>query len=60
MANTSINTQKMKRDIERDFYESGATGNFLIEVAPVVNKIPYKCPIKIILPNKNEITSTHT
>ena len=40
--------------------DSGATGHFLLQGAPVVNKRPTASPLKITLPNGKSIQSTHT
>ena len=41
-------------------FDSEATGNFIIEGAPVVNKCIATNPVSITLPDGQRITSTHT
>ena len=57
---TSVNTPNLKRAVQWYLSDSGATGHFLIEGAPVVNKRPAKFPINIDLPNGKTINSKHT
>ena len=40
--------------------DSGATGHFLLQGDPVVNKRPTSSPLKITIPNGKIIQSTHT
>ena len=40
--------------------DSGATGHFVVERAPVINKQPASKPITITLPSGSTICSTHT
>ena len=51
---------KMKEDVQYAIPDSGATGHFLVQGAPVVNKKLTSSPLKITLPNGNMIQSTHT
>ena len=60
MAAKISNTPKPKRAVHWDFSDSGATGQFLVEGAPVFNKQPPKSPIKFTLLNEKTIKSTHT
>ena len=60
MAETIFNTKVMKDWVEYAVSDSGATGHFLVEGAPVVNKRVANKPIHITLPNGKIIKSTHT
>ena len=53
-------TVKLTKAIHYAVFDSGATGNFIIEGAPVVNKCVDLNPISITLPDGQTITSTHT
>ena len=60
MANTIFNTRVVEKWVEYAVSDSGATGHFMIEGAPVVNKKVADKPIHITLPNGKIIKSTHT
>ena len=60
MAETIFNTKVMKDWVEYAVSDLGATGHFLVEGAPVVNKRLASKPIHITLPNGKIIKSTHT
>ena len=45
---------------DQELSDTGATGHFLVQNAHVVNKKPAKNPIKIKLPNRSIVMSTHT
>ena len=60
LASTIFNPQKITRAVKHAISDSGATGHFLVEGAPVVNKQIAKRPIAITLPNGKIIQSTHT
>ena len=60
MAVTNFNKRKVCRAIKYAISDSGATGYFLVEGSPVVNKQLVTDPLKITLPNGKVIWSTHT
>ena len=50
-AGTILNTTRLKHAVEYAISDSGATGHFLVEGAPVANLKVVKKPITITLPN---------
>ena len=58
-AQTIFDMAKITRVAKYAISDSGATGHFLVEEAPVVNKERAKNPIHIMLPNGKLIKSTH-
>ena len=57
---TIFNPQRLARAVKHAISDSGATGHFLAEGAPVINKRIADHPITITLPNGKVIQSTHT
>ena len=55
-----FDTKRVTRSVKHAISDSGATGRFLVEDAPVVNKQVAANPISITLPNGKTIKSTHT
>ena len=53
-------TVRLTKAIHYAVFDSGATGNFIIEGTPVVNKCVDMNPVSITLPDGQRITSTHT
>ena len=51
---------RLQEAVQYAISDSGATGHFLVQGAPVVNKRPTASPLKITLPNGKIIQSTHT
>ena len=60
MAATIFNKPEVCRAIKYAISDSGATGHFIVEGSPVVNKQPSTNPLKITLPNGKVVQSTHT
>ena len=60
MAEQMLNTTKIRRAVEWAISDSGATGHFLVEGVPVVNKQVAERPIAIKLLDGGIIRSTHT
>ena len=58
--NISLFPTKKKEEVQYDVSDSGATGHFLVQGAPVVNKKLTSSPLKITPPNGKMIQSTHT
>ena len=56
----SLFPTKMKEAVQYAISDSGATGNFLVQGAPVVNKKLTSSPLKITPPNGKMTQSTHT
>ena len=59
-AEQMLNTTKIQRAVEWAISDSGATGHFIVEGAPIVNKRIAQFPIAIKLPDGKIIRSTHT
>ena len=59
-AETIFNTARITRSVKHAISDSGATGHFLVENAPVTNKHPAINQITITLSNGKSIKSTHT
>ncbi len=59
-AGTIINTTRLKHAVEYAISDSGATGYFLVQGAPVANMEIAEKPITITLTNGRTIQSTHT
>ena len=59
-AEQMLNTTKIQRAVEWAISDSGATGHFIVEGAPIVNKQIAQFPIAIKLPDGKIIRSTHT
>jgi hypothetical protein len=59
-ANMMFDTRRLTRAVEYAISDSGATGHFLVEGAPIVNKKVATTPVQILLPNGKRIRSTHT
>ena len=55
-----VNTTSIQRAVEWAISDSGATGHFIVEGAPILNKQIATCPIAIKLPDNRIIKSTHT
>ena len=55
-----FDTKRVTRAVKYAISDSGATGHFIVEGAPVVNKKPAKNPIQIMMPDGKKIQSTHT
>jgi len=55
-----LNTTSIQRAIEWAISDSGATGHFIVEGAPIVNRKIAQFPIAIKLPDGKIIKSTHT
>jgi len=60
MSDTIFNKQRVSKQIQYAYSDSGATAHFLIEGAPVTRKKIAKHPINIKLPDGSIIQSTHT
>ena len=60
MSDTIFNKQRVSKQIQYAYSDSGATAHFLIEGAPVTRKKIAKHPINIKLPDESIIQSTHT
>jgi hypothetical protein len=60
LASTIVDPQNITRAVKHTISDSGATGRFLVEGAPMVNKQIEKRPISITFPNGKVIQSTHT
>ena len=63
ISNKTQKTDNVDNDslaIEYAISDSGATGHFLVEGAPVTNLQVADNPISITIPNSKSITSTHT
>ena len=56
----SIHTKKNKEEVQYAISDSGATGTFLVQGAPLVNKKLTSSPLKIKLLNGKMIHYTHT
>jgi len=59
-AHAIFDAKRVTRSVKHAISDSGATGHFLVEDAPVVNKQVAANPISITLPNGKTIKSTHT
>ena len=59
-AATIFDPARVTRSVKHAISDSGATGHFLVENAPVTNKAIATNPITITLPNGKTIRSTHT
>ncbi len=59
-ASTIFSKEKLKRAVQWAISDSGATGHFLVENAPVTNKQVATHLITTTLPNGRSIKSTHT
>ena len=59
-AGTIFNTTRLKHAVEYAISDSGATGHFLVQGAPVANLEIAEKPITITLPIGRTIQSTHT
>ena len=59
-ADMAFNMARVTRSVKHAVSDSGATGHFLVEGAPVVNMRKATKPIQIMLPNGDSIKSTHT
>ena len=59
-AQKTPNTENDSIAIEYAIPDSGATGHFLVEGAPVTNLQVADNPISINIPNGKSMTSTHT
>ena len=55
-----VATKKLVANVAWAISDSGATGHFVVEGAPVVNKKTATNPITITLPSGSTIRSTHT
>ena len=55
-----VATKKLIKQVHYAILDSGATGHFLVEGAPVANKKKTVSPITITLPIGGKIQSTHT
>ena len=55
-----FNKRRVTRAVKYAISDSGATGHFMVEGAPVINKQPAKKPIQIMMPDGSKIQSTHT
>mgnify|MGYP007004165810 FL=1 len=55
-----IPTKTLVENVAWAISDSGATGHFVVEGAPVINKQPATNPITITLPSGSTIQSTHT
>ena len=55
-----IPTKTLNENVAWVISDSGATGHFVVEGAPVINKQPATNPITITLPSGSTIRSTHT
>ena len=55
-----LNPTRLQGAVQYAISDSGATGHFLSQGAPVVNKRPTSSPLKITPPNDKSIQSTHT
>ena len=55
-----VTTKKLVKNVAWAISDSGATGHFVVEGAPVINKQPATNPITITLPAGSTIRSTHT
>ena len=54
-----IDTSKLINALHYTIFDSGSTGNFRIEGAPVVNKCVAINPVSVTLPTGKTIMSTH-
>ena len=59
-ASMALNTKRIVRAVKWAISDSGATGHFMVEGAPVINKQPAQHPIKILMPDGSKLCSTHT
>ena len=55
-----LHLTRLKGAVQYAISDSGATGHFLLQGSPVVNKRPTSYPLKTTLPNGKIIQSTHT
>ena len=55
-----LHPTRLQGAVQYAISDSGATGHFLLQGAPVFNKRPTASPLKITLPNGKSIQSTHT
>ena len=53
-ASMALNTKRIVRAVKWAISDSGATGHFMVEGAPVINKQPAQHPIKILMPDGSE------
>ena len=61
-ANIIFDNQRVVKQVEIEYAlsDSGASGHFLVEGAPVTRKRVAKNPISIVLPDGSTVQSTHT
>ena len=59
-ADTIFDVARVTRSVQHAISDSGATGHFLVEGAPVINMRIATTPVQIALPNGKVIKSTHT
>ena len=56
----AFNKKRVTRAVKYAISDSGATGHFMVEGAPVINKQKANKPIQIMMPDGSKIQSTHT
>jgi hypothetical protein len=53
-------TSPLLKQHETAMVESGCTGHFLLVNAPCLNKVKYRTPLRVRLPNGATMESSHT